>query len=87
MTDHETTTTDPATTATGTTATDGVDRVIDRAPSAWTGRDDGPGVEHARWHHIVNPLPNYLCPPAGGRAQVVREGLVGRERGVAVVAG
>ena len=80
MTDHETTTTDPATTdpattATGTSATDGVDRVIDRAPSVWTGRDDGPGVEHARWHHIVNPLPNYLGPASGGRAQVVREGL------------
>ncbi|WKD58306.1 Formimidoylglutamase [Corynebacterium capitovis DSM 44611] len=23
--------------------------------SAWTGRDDGPGPEHARWHSVINP--------------------------------
>ncbi|MCS5478940.1 formimidoylglutamase [Corynebacterium sp. YIM 101645] len=24
--------------------------------SAWTGRDDGPGPEHARWHSVIGPL-------------------------------
>lgn len=24
--------------------------------ASWTGRDDGPGAEHARWHNIVQPL-------------------------------
>ena len=28
--------------------------MIDRAPRRWSGRDDGPGAEHARWHHVVN---------------------------------
>ena len=28
---------------------------VDLAPPAWTGRDDGPGAEHARWHHAVRP--------------------------------
>lgn len=26
----------------------------DLAPTPWTGRDDGPGVEHRRWHHAIN---------------------------------
>ena len=26
---------------------------IDRAPNPWTGRVDGSGAEHARWHDIV----------------------------------
>ncbi|WP_019203948.1 formimidoylglutamase [Tsukamurella sp. 1534] len=26
---------------------------VDRAPSDWTGRDDGPGSEHLRWHNAV----------------------------------
>lgn len=26
-----------------------------RRPSAWTGRDDGPGPEHARWHSVIRP--------------------------------
>lgn len=25
------------------------------APPSWTGRDDGPGEEHARWHRAVRP--------------------------------
>lgn len=24
----------------------------------WTGRDDGPGLEHARWHSVVRPVDN-----------------------------
>ena len=28
--------------------------MIDRPPAPWAGRDDGPGAEHARWHHAVN---------------------------------
>ncbi len=50
---------------------------IDRLPSAWSGRDDGPGAEHARWHHVVKPLPNYFSPPVDGRAELVREGFGG----------
>ncbi|MEW2354868.1 formimidoylglutamase [Spirillospora sp. NPDC029432] len=26
-------------------------------PPEWTGRDDGPGPEHLRWHRAVRPLP------------------------------
>ncbi|MER7014433.1 hypothetical protein ABT324_23655 [Saccharopolyspora sp. NPDC000359] len=26
---------------------------VDRAPQRWSGRDDGPGFEHLRWHHVV----------------------------------
>ena len=29
---------------------------VDSAPESWTGRDDGPGPEHLRWHHVVRPL-------------------------------
>ncbi|MBK8461714.1 MAG: formimidoylglutamase [Nigerium sp.] len=28
--------------------------MIDRPAAPWSGRDDGPGAEHARWHHAVN---------------------------------
>lgn len=28
---------------------------VDRAASAWSGRDDGPGRAHARWHSVVRP--------------------------------
>lgn len=27
--------------------------MIDRAPVPWTGRDDGPGAGHRRWHQVV----------------------------------
>ncbi|BDH58447.1 hypothetical protein MTP03_33860 [Tsukamurella sp. PLM1] len=27
--------------------------MTDRAPSAWTGRDDGPGPEHLRWYSAM----------------------------------
>lgn len=27
--------------------------IVDRPPRAWTGRDDGPGAEHRRWHSAV----------------------------------
>lgn len=30
---------------------------VDLTPPAWSGRDDGPGAEHARWHHAVRPYP------------------------------
>ncbi|MER6987575.1 formimidoylglutamase [Saccharopolyspora hirsuta] len=26
---------------------------VNRAPQRWSGRDDGPGLEHLRWHHVV----------------------------------
>jgi len=25
-------------------------------PAAWSGRNDGPGPEHARWHSIIRPV-------------------------------
>ena len=28
--------------------------MIDRAARRWKGREDGPGLEHSRWHHVVN---------------------------------
>ncbi|MDA3631284.1 formimidoylglutamase [Saccharopolyspora oryzae] len=28
--------------------------VVNRAPQRWSGRDDGPGPEHLRWHHVVS---------------------------------
>lgn len=31
----------------------------------WTGRDDGPGKEHARWHNTVEPLEFVMDKPAG----------------------
>ncbi|NGP06828.1 formimidoylglutamase [Rhodococcus sp. 14C212] len=30
---------------------------VDVPPAPWTGRDDGPGPEHLRWHDVVSPLP------------------------------
>ena len=27
---------------------------VDVAPTLWSGRDDGPGAEHLRWHHAVS---------------------------------
>ncbi|WP_368396465.1 formimidoylglutamase [Streptomyces sclerotialus] len=30
---------------------------VDAAAEPWTGRDDGPGTEHLRWHHAVTPYP------------------------------
>ncbi|GAA0475317.1 formimidoylglutamase [Streptomyces olivaceiscleroticus] len=35
----------------------------DAPAEPWTGRDDGPGVEHLRWHHAVTPYP--AADPAG----------------------
>ncbi|GAA4478099.1 formimidoylglutamase [Rhodococcus olei] len=29
---------------------------VDVTPAAWTGRDDGPGARHLRWHRAVEPL-------------------------------
>lgn len=37
---------------------------VDRAPASWTGRDDGPGVEHLRWHTAIKPLPDAVEPGA-----------------------
>ncbi|WP_040161756.1 formimidoylglutamase [Nigerium massiliense] len=33
------------------------DAATDRPPSAWSGRDDGPGPEHARWHTVMTGWP------------------------------
>lgn len=30
-----------------------IDEAVNRAPQRWNGRDDGPGPEHLRWHHVV----------------------------------
>ncbi|MGF6885308.1 formiminoglutamase [Nocardia sp. GAS34] len=30
--------------------------LVDSTPESWTGRDDGPGPQHLRWHHVVRPL-------------------------------
>ncbi|WFN93158.1 formimidoylglutamase [Gordonia sihwensis] len=30
--------------------------LVDVTPEPWSGRDDGPGAEHVRWHHVVRPL-------------------------------
>ena len=41
--------------------------VIDREPVRWKGREDGPGAEHARWHHVVNGIgdgSDYRSPAA-----------------------
>lgn len=40
-----------------------------RPPGAWTGRDDGPGPEHARWHSVIRPWsPD---EPAAGAAVIL----------------
>ncbi|MGV0341914.1 formimidoylglutamase [Corynebacterium mastitidis] len=36
---------------------------IDRSPTPWTGRNDGPGPEHARWHSVVQPLDSADAAP------------------------
>jgi formiminoglutamase len=35
---------------------------VDVAPTAWSGRDDGPGDEHLRWHHVVTLDPSAVAP-------------------------
>lgn len=32
------------------------------APVTWTGRNDGPGAEHARWHSTIRPLSSGATP-------------------------
>ncbi|WP_245654471.1 formimidoylglutamase [Streptomyces violens] len=32
---------------------------VDAPAECWTGRDDGPGIEHLRWHHAVTPYREY----------------------------
>lgn len=34
----------------------------DAPPEPWTGRDDGPGAEHLRWHRTVGPWPDDPAP-------------------------
>lgn len=34
----------------------------DVAPEPWTGRDDGPGTEHLRWHHVTGLDPDRAEP-------------------------
>lgn len=41
---------------------------IDAGPPTWTGRDDGPGPEHARWHSEMRP---WSGGPVGGAAVLV----------------
>lgn len=44
-------------------------RAETRPPGSWTGRDDGPGPEHARWHSEIRPwLPGQ---PAAGAAVIL----------------
>ncbi|CRK52827.1 Formimidoylglutamase [Rhodococcus sp. RD6.2] len=38
---------------------------VDLAPTAWSGRDDGPGDEHLRWHGAVAPLEGRTDSGAG----------------------
>ena len=37
---------------------------IDTAPARWSGRDDGPGASHLRWHHAVRPFTPDSAPGA-----------------------
>ncbi|MEV0703190.1 formimidoylglutamase [Saccharopolyspora sp. NPDC050389] len=30
-----------------------IGEAVNRAPQRWSGRDDGPGSQHLRWHHVV----------------------------------
>lgn len=59
--------------------------VIDREAQAWTGRDDGPGPEHARWHTVMRALdPRRLeaggpAPAADAPAEVVVLGFASDE--------
>lgn len=39
---------------------------IDAAPAPWSGRDDGPGPEHDRWHSVIRP-----CPEPGAAVSIV----------------
>lgn len=36
--------------------------ITDAPPPAWTGRDDGPGPEHARWHQTVTAWDGQSAP-------------------------
>ena len=45
-----------------------------RAPGAWTGRDDGPEPEHARWHSTILP-----CPPGEADGAAVLLGFASDE--------
>ncbi|MDG3014253.1 formimidoylglutamase [Speluncibacter jeojiensis] len=36
-----------------------------RPPRRWTGRDDGAGPEHLRWHHVVEPYSAVAAPADG----------------------
>ncbi|MFI6429791.1 formimidoylglutamase [Rhodococcus oryzae] len=38
---------------------------VDLAPTAWSGRDDGPGAEHLRWHGAVAALEDRTDSGAG----------------------
>lgn len=35
---------------------------VDLAPPTWSGRDDGPEPEHARWHHAMQAYPTDAVP-------------------------
>lgn len=39
-------------------------RVLDIPPAPWSGRDDGPGPEHLRWHGVVSPYTDGVAPGA-----------------------
>ncbi|MDN5725058.1 MAG: formimidoylglutamase [Propionibacteriales bacterium] len=36
--------------------------IVDTPPQPWTGRDDGPGPEHARWHQMITPWEGQSAP-------------------------
>ncbi|NCD20774.1 MAG: formimidoylglutamase, partial [Actinobacteria bacterium] len=40
-----------------------------RPPQRWSGRDDGPGPEHARWHSVIRPWSR--GEPAAGAAVIL----------------
>ncbi|MFG2885143.1 formimidoylglutamase [Streptomyces sp. NPDC048297] len=41
---------------------DTVTKAADVAPEPWTGRDDGPGADNLRWHHVVGLDPEDAEP-------------------------
>ncbi|MGD7787145.1 formimidoylglutamase [Propionibacteriaceae bacterium Y1700] len=63
--------------------------ITDTAPPSWTGRDDGPGPEHARWHQTVTAWEGQPAPCLIGFAcdEGVRrnDGRVGASAGPAAL--
>lgn len=36
--------------------------IVDTPPRPWTGRNDGPGPKHARWHQMITPWQGQAAP-------------------------